>query len=105
MVVNPQKVSNIFNSMFLENVNKTDSRKVPSTVDWNNTSTIMNDSLYLPEVTVVDLLNIIHSMRNKKSTRLNGISAFLPERYASYTRAFALDYKCINKNSSFPFLP
>jgi hypothetical protein len=37
VVVNPQKISNIFNWTFLETVDKIASRKVQSTADCNNT--------------------------------------------------------------------
>jgi hypothetical protein len=80
MVVNPPKISNVFNSSLLENVEKIASRKAQSTDDSHNTS----DSLYLPGLTEEDLLYVIHTMNNKKSTRLSGISASVLKRCASY---------------------
>jgi potassium voltage-gated channel Eag-related subfamily H protein 8 len=65
-------------------VEKISPRKVKSADDCQNTISIISDSLYLPELTKVDLLNVIHSMNNKKSTGLDGISASLLKRRAYY---------------------
>jgi Leucine-rich repeat (LRR) protein len=64
----PQKICNIFNSNILDNVNKQITNKDQTYSVLSNTTNTQNT--HLPEVLKADLIKVIHSMKNKKSTGL-----------------------------------
>jgi hypothetical protein len=83
-VMCPQRICNIFNSTFLDNVDKLVCNNHPAILTSNNITNNIMDSFYLPEVTEEDLLRIIGSLKSKKSTGIDGISPILLKRCVSF---------------------
>jgi hypothetical protein len=83
-VMCPQRICNIINLTFLDNVDKLACNNHPTILTSDNITNNIRDSFYLPEVTEENLLRIIGSLKSKKSTGIDGISPFLLKRCASF---------------------
>jgi hypothetical protein len=89
----PQRICNIFNSTFLDNVDKLVCNIHPTILTSNNITNNIRDSFYLPEVTEEDLLRIIVNLKSKKSTGIDGISRFTKKMCLIYIKASTRNYK------------
>jgi hypothetical protein len=74
----PVRVCNIFNSTFLDNVDKFPATITSLTSD--NIAHSIRESYFPPQVTEEDLLRITGSIKRKKSTGIGDICPFLIER-------------------------
>jgi hypothetical protein len=94
IVTSPSRTCNIFNKTFTETISKLMFDKKPPQTSINITN--QKDSSALLEITEMELIKLIQSMKNKKSAGLDDISPYLLKKmYTSHNKAAVRTGKCI----------